>query len=40
VGIKMTVAHWYHVPTVLSLGFITLTMTVAIVASIRKDRKH
>lgn len=40
VGIKMTVAHWYHVPTVWSLGFITLTMTVAIVASIRKDRKH
>jgi len=40
VGIKMTVAHWYHVPTVWSLGFIALTMTVAIAASIRKDRKH
>ena len=40
VGIKMTIARWYHVPTVWSLGFITLTMTVAIVASIRKDRKH
>ena len=40
VGIKMTIARWYHVPTAWSLGFITLTMTVAIVASIRKDRKH
>lgn len=40
VGIKMTIAKFYHVPTVWSLGFIMLTMTVAIVASILKDRKH
>lgn len=40
VGIKMTIAMFYHVPTVWSLGFIMLTMTVAIVASILKDRKH
>jgi tellurite resistance protein TerC len=40
VGFKMVIAHWYHVPTAFSLAFIMLTMAVAIVASIRKDRKH
>ena len=40
VGIKMTVAHWYHVPTWLSLLFIMTVMTVAIVASVIHDRKH
>ena len=40
VGLKMTVAHWYHVPTWLSLLFILMVMTVAIVASIVHDRKH
>jgi tellurite resistance protein TerC len=40
VGIKMTIAHWYHVPTWLSLLFILTVMTVAIVASVVHDRKH
>ena len=40
VGIKMTVAHWYHVPTWLSLLFIMMVMTIAIVASVVHDRKH
>ncbi|TRZ71134.1 MAG: TerC family protein [Actinobacteria bacterium] len=40
VGLKMTAAHWYHVPTWLSLLFILMVMTVAIVASIVHDRKH
>jgi len=40
VGIKMTVAHWYHVPTSLSLLFILMVMTIAIVASVVHDRKH
>ena len=40
VGLKMTVAHWYHVRTWLSLLFILMVMTVAIVASIVHDRKH
>jgi tellurite resistance protein TerC len=40
VGIKMTIAHWYHVPTLLSLLFILTVMTVAIVASVIHDRKH
>ena len=40
VGLKMTVAHWYHVPTWLSLLFILMVMTVAIVASVVHDRKH
>ena len=40
VGVKMLVAHWYHVPTLFSLGFILTVMTVAIVASVIHDRKH
>jgi tellurite resistance protein TerC len=40
VGIKMTIAHWYHVPTWLSLLFILTVMTVAIIASVIHDRKH
>ena len=40
VGAKMLVAHWYHLPTLISLGFILTVMTVAIVASVIHDRKH
>jgi tellurite resistance protein TerC len=40
VGIKMTAAHWYHVPTWMSLLFILMVMTIAIVASVIHDRKH
>ena len=40
VGAKMLVAHWYHMPTLFSLGFILTVMTVAIVASVLHDRKH
>ena len=40
VGLKMTIAHWYHVPTWLSLLFILMVMTIAIVASVVHDRKH
>ena len=39
VGVKMLFAHWYHLPTVVSLSFIVLVMTVAIVASVVKDRR-
>lgn len=40
VGIKMLIAHWYHLPTMLSLAFIISVLTVAIVASVIQDRKH
>ena len=40
VGLKMTIAHWYHVPTWRSLLFILMVMTIAIVASVVHDRKH
>jgi len=39
VGIKMLFAHWYHLPTAFSLGFILVVMTTAIVASVVKDRR-
>lgn len=38
VGIKMILSNWYHLPTSISLGFIALVLTVAIVASIRRQR--
>ena len=40
VGAKMIISYWYHVPTWLSLLFILMVMTVAIVASVVHDRKH
>ncbi|MGQ0743694.1 MAG: TerC family protein [Acidimicrobiales bacterium] len=39
VGIKMLVAELYHFPTWASLVVITITLTVAIMASIRADRR-
>jgi len=38
VGLKMIVAHWYHIPTWFSLAFIGLTLTLAIVASLMRGR--
>ena len=40
VGLKMLVVEWYHPPQWLSLGVIALALTVAIVASLRADRKE
>ena len=40
VGVKMIVSEWYHIPTPLSLGVIALVLTVAILLSIRKDRRE
>lgn len=37
VGIKMLISEWYHVPTFLSLGIIGLVLTIAIVASLKRD---
>jgi TerC family integral membrane protein len=39
VGVKMIVSHWYHIPTPLSLGVIATVLTVAIVLSMRKERR-
>jgi TerC family integral membrane protein len=40
VGVKMIISNWYHIPTPLSLGVIALVLTVAILLSIRKDRRE
>ncbi len=40
VGVKMLISYWYHIPTYVSLGVIALVLTVAIVLSIRKDRRE
>lgn len=38
VGIKMSVSHWFHLPTFLSLGVIVALLSAAIVASNRRSR--
>ena len=37
VGIKMTVSHWWHMPTAASLAVIVVILAAAIVLSVRKD---
>jgi tellurite resistance protein TerC len=39
VGLKMTVAHWYHLDTFLSLGVIVAMLVAAIVLSERRTRR-
>jgi tellurite resistance protein TerC len=39
VGVKMLVVKWYHPPQWLSLGVIALALAVAILASLRADRR-
>jgi tellurite resistance protein TerC len=40
VGVKMVIVDFYHVPIVLSLGFIVGTLAVAILASLYLPRKY
>jgi tellurite resistance protein TerC len=39
VGVKMLITDWYHFPTWASLAVITVVLTVAVVASLRADRR-
>jgi tellurite resistance protein TerC len=39
VGIKMVISEWYKIPTGWSLGFIALTLIVAIIASLLRARR-
>ena len=39
VGTKMLVAHWWHLPTSWSLGFIATVIAVAVAASVAHDRR-
>jgi tellurite resistance protein TerC len=36
VGLKMTLSHWLHVPTLLSLAVIVLTLVTAVLLSLRR----
>ena len=40
VGVKMLITEWYHFPTTVSLGVIAVTLTVAIVLSLRADKRQ
>jgi tellurite resistance protein TerC len=40
VGVKMLIAGWYHVPTLVSLGVIFLVLGVAAVASVIVARRE
>jgi tellurite resistance protein TerC len=39
VGVKMLIAEWYHMPTWASLSVITGVLTIAVVASLRADKR-
>ncbi len=39
VGVKMIISEWYHIPTFVSLAVIALVLAVAIIASIKLDRR-
>jgi TerC family integral membrane protein len=36
VGLKMTLSHWLHIPTLLSLAIIVLTLVTAVLLSLRR----
>ena len=36
VGLKMTLSHWVHVPTLLSLAVIVVTLAGAVLLSLRR----
>jgi tellurite resistance protein TerC len=40
VGIKMIMAEWYHIPTWISLSFIAVVLTVAIVVSLKVSARR
>ena len=40
VGLKMTLSHWIHVPTLLSLAAIVLILTAAVVLSLRRSAQE
>jgi tellurite resistance protein TerC len=39
VGFKMVISHWYHIPTVLSLGVIAFVLTISVVVSLWHNRR-
>ena len=39
VGVKMSVSHWFHMNTYVSLAIIAVILTVAIVFSIRRANR-
>jgi hypothetical protein len=36
----MTLSHWLHVPTLVSLAVIVFTLTVAVVLSLRRSARE
>jgi tellurite resistance protein TerC len=40
VGLKMTLSHWLHVPILLSLSVILVTLTVAVLLSLRRSAQE
>ena len=40
VGVKMTLSHWVHVPTLASLAFIVVTLAGAVLLSLRRSARE
>lgn len=39
VGVKMAIGHWYHMPTLVSLGVIFVILAAAIIFSVQRNRR-
>ncbi len=39
VGVKMLIANWYHIPTLLSLVVIAVVLTITVIVSLRADAR-
>jgi tellurite resistance protein TerC len=40
VGIKMTLSHWIHLPTLASLAVIVVTLAAAVILSLRRSARE
>jgi tellurite resistance protein TerC len=40
VGLKMTLSHWIHIPTLLSLAVIVLTLVGSVLLSLRRTARE
>jgi tellurite resistance protein TerC len=40
VGVKMTLSHWVHVPTLASLAVIVVTLASAVLLSLRRSARE
>jgi tellurite resistance protein TerC len=40
IGFKMVISHWYHIDTLISLGFIAFVLTISVIVSLWVSRRE